>query len=143
MIITICGSQNSEFFIDEMKKAQELLQKKGHEVHVPDSFEKDSLVTEEFYQSSMGREKFLAMKPLWTVAQGKKIENSDAVLIMNHEKKGIKGYIGSNTLMELSIALYLGKKIYFLHPIDDEHPHFEELIGVNSIVLNGDLDKIE
>lgn len=142
MIITICGSQNSEFFIDEMKKAQELLQKKGHEVHVPDSFGKDFLVTEEFYQNSKGREKFLAMKPLWTVAQGKKIENSDAVLIMNHEKNGIKGYIGSNTLMELTIALYFGKKIYFLYPIDEKHPHFEELIGINLVVLNGDLDKL-
>lgn len=113
MIITICGSQNSEFFISEMKKAQEYLQKKGYQVHMPDSFEKENLVTEEVYKNSMGKEKFLSMKPLWTIAHGKKIENSDAVLIMNHEKKGIKGYIGSNTLMELSIALYLKKKDIF------------------------------
>ena len=59
------------------------------------------------------------------------------------KKKGIKGYIGSNTLMEPSIALFLEKKIFFLNPIDDDHPHFEELVGINSVILNGDLDKVE
>ncbi|MFA6047333.1 MAG: hypothetical protein WCV59_02180 [Parcubacteria group bacterium] len=82
------------------------------------------------------------MKPIWTKNQWKKIENSHAVLILNHEKKGIDGYFGSNTLMELLIAFYLGKKIFLLNPIDEKHPHYEELIAFDHIVLDADLDRI-
>jgi len=132
MIITICGSCT---FAENMGKAAEHLKKKGHEVYTP-----DPLVTEEWYQENHGRENFLDMKPVWTKNHMKKIEGSDAVLILNNEKKGIKGYFGSNTLMELSVAFFLQKKIFLLNPIDEDHPHYEELIAVDSVVLHGDLD---
>lgn len=135
MKITICGSQT---FADEMGKAQKYLIQKGVEALAP-----ELLVTEEWYQEKYGREKLLEMKPVWTKEHFKKIENSDAVLIMNHEKKGIKGYFGSNTLIELSVAFYLGKKIFLLNPFGEDHPHYDELMGINSIILNGDLDKIK
>lgn len=45
--------------------------------------------------------------------------------------------------MELSVAYYLSKKIYLLHPISESHPHYEEIIAFNSIVLDGDLNKID
>jgi len=135
MIITICGSCT---FAEEMRKAADQLKKKGHEVFTP-----EPLVTEEWYQENHGRENFLEMKPVWIQNHFKRIQNSDAVLILNHEKKGIKGYFGSNTLMELSVAFFLGKQIFLLHPINEDHPHFEELIGMKSIVLNGDLDSLK
>ena len=135
MIITICGSCT---FAEEMGKAADHLKKKGFEVFTP-----EPLVTEEWYQENHGRENFLEMKPVWTQNHFKRIQNSDAILILNHEKKGIEGYFGSNTLMELSVAFFLNKKIFLLHPINEEHPHFEELIGMKSIVLNGDLDNLE
>lgn len=135
MKITICGSCT---FAEEMGKAQKYLEERGLEVFVP-----DPLVTEEWYQENHGRENFLDMKPVWTQKHFKKIENSDAVLILNHEKKGIKGYFGSNTLMEFTVAYYLGKKIFLLHPIEENHPHFEELIAIDVTVLNGALDEIK
>ncbi|MDD5341732.1 MAG: hypothetical protein PHI73_00105 [Patescibacteria group bacterium] len=134
MIITICGSAT---FAEEMGKAAEHLKKKGHEIYVP-----DPLVTEEWYQKNNGRENLLAMKPVWTKFHFKRIESSDAILIINHEKKGIKGYFGSNTLMELSVAIFLQKKIFLLNPIHEDHPHYEELIAVDSVVLHGNLDNI-
>jgi len=134
MKITICGSCS---FAKEMGRAMEALKKRGFEVFAP-----EPLVTEEQYQGVYGREKFLKMKPVFTTNHFKKIQNSDAVLIFNLEKKGMRGYFGSNTLMELSVAFYLGKKIYFLHPINESHPHYEEVIGLDSINLNGDLSKI-
>ena len=134
MKITICGSFT---FVEEIKKAVDHLKKRGFEV-----FTSEPLVTEERYQENHGRENFLEMKPIWTQNNFKKIQNSDAVLILNLEKKGIKGYFGSNTLMELSVAFFLGKKIFLLYPIGEEHPHFEELIGMKLIVLHGDLDNL-
>jgi nucleoside 2-deoxyribosyltransferase len=143
MKIIICGSQSTGGFIEEMKKASEFLKKKGFEVFTPDCFEKESLVTEDYYKESFGKEKFLRMKPEWTKNHWREIEESDAILIMNHEKNGIKGYIGSNTLMELSVALYLGKKVFLLYPLEEKSPHYEELAGTNSTVINGNLDLIE
>lgn len=135
MRITICGSAT---FIDEMVKAQTYLQNKGFEIFVP-----DPAVTEEWYIEKHGRDEFLKMKPIWTKNHWEKIENSDAVLILNHRKKDIDGYFGSNTLMELSIAYYLGKKIYLLNPISEDHPHYEEIAKLGSEVLNGSLDGIK
>jgi len=135
MKITICGSQT---FCKEMEEAQKYLAKKGFQVFAP-----ELLVTEEWFQENHSREELLRMKPIWTKNHFKKIKNSDVVLILNHEKKGIKGYFGSSTLMELSVAFFLGKKIFLLHPINEKHPHFEELIGMKLIILNGDLDNIK
>jgi hypothetical protein len=135
MKITICGSAT---FAQEMGKTAEELRKKGLEVFTP-----EPLVTEEWYQENYGREKFLEMKPVWSQKHFKRIENSDAVLIMNHKKKGIEGYFGSHTLMELSVAFYLGKRMFLLNPIQEDHPHYEELIRMNFIILDGDLSKVE
>ena len=135
MKITICGSQT---FCKMMKDAQKYLTKKGFQAFAPTLF-----VTEERFQEQHSREELLRMKPIWTKNHFKKIQDSDAVLILNNMKKGIQGYFGSNTLMELSVAFFLDKKIFLLHPIDEKHPHFEELIGMKLTVLNGDLDNIE
>lgn len=135
MKITICGSQS---FVNHMAEAQTYLTNKGFEIFVP-----EPLVTEDSYKEKYGKEELFRMKPIWTKKHWKKIENSDAVLILNKEKKGIKGYFGSNTLMELSVAYYLGKKIYLFDPILENHPHFEEVIGLEAIILNGNLNKIK
>ena len=134
MIITICGSCT---FAEDMGRAAEYLRKNGHEVYTP-----DPLVTEEWYQENHGREDFLAMKPVWTKNHFKRIEKSDAVLILNNDKKGIEGYFGSNTLMELSVAFFLGKRVFLFNPIFENHPHYEELIAMDSTVLYGNLDSV-
>jgi hypothetical protein len=134
MVITICDSCT---FAQKMGEAADQLKKLGHKVFTP-----EPLVTEEWYRQNHGRDKLLEMKPIWTQNHFKKIQISDAILILNHEKKGIKGYFGSNTLMELSVAFFTGKKIFLLHPIDESHPHFEELAGLETIVLNGSLENI-
>lgn len=85
----------------------------------------------------------MEMKPVWTKKHFEKIKNSDAVLIMNHEKKGIKGYFGPNTLMELSVAFFLNKKIFLMYPIAENHPLYEEIIAIEAEVLDGDLSKIK
>src|SRR3989344_6762871 len=38
-----------------------------------------------------------------------KVEWCEAVVVVNHEKGGVEGYIGGNTLMEMALAFYLKK----------------------------------
>ena len=128
MIITICGSAT---FAEEMGKAADVLRDKGLEVFTP-----DPLVTEEWYQENYTREKLLEMKPVWTKEHFARIKKSNAILILNHEKRGIQGYFGSNTLMELSVAFFLDKKIFLLNPITEDHPHFEEVIAMKITILS-------
>jgi hypothetical protein len=135
MKITICGSVT---FLNEMAKVKDDLVRQGFEVLTPQPFvSEDSMVKEN------GMEYLLDIKPKLTRNHWKRIEGSDAVLIVNPEKKGIKGYFGSNTVMELSVALYLNKKLFFLNSFSEDHPHYEELARFDGIFLDGDLSKIK
>ncbi len=70
-----------------------------------------------------------------------KVAWSDAILVANHDKKGIMGYVGPNTLMEMGLAFYLNKPIYLLNPIPDV-PWREEILGMKPVVLEGDLQRL-
>ena len=71
-----------------------------------------------------------------------KIEWANAILVTNYEKNNIANYIGPNTLMEMGLAFYLKKPIYLLNPIPD-CPWKEEILGVEPVVINGDLGFIK
>ncbi len=72
----------------------------------------------------------------------RKIAQSDAILVINYEKNGIKGYIGGNTLMEMGVAFYLRKPIYILNPIDEKNILKEEIYGMLPVFLDGELKNI-
>jgi len=73
----------------------------------------------------------------------KKVLKSDAILVTNYEKDGIQGNIGGNTLIEMSIAFVNKKPIFVLNPIDEDLGIKEEVYGLESIFINGDLNLIE
>jgi hypothetical protein len=70
-----------------------------------------------------------------------KVEESDAILVVNPDKNDIAGYIGANTLIEMGLAYYLRKKIFLLNDIP-EISYKEEILGVKPQVIHGDFDKI-
>ena len=72
----------------------------------------------------------------------KEIARGDSILVINNEKKGIRGYIGANVLMEIGLAFYLGKKIFIWNTIEDDAPHKEELLAFNVAFINQDLSKV-
>lgn len=72
----------------------------------------------------------------------KKITQCDAILVINNEKNGIKGYIGANVLMEIALAFYFKKKIYIWNPIPEDAPYKEELLAFDVTVINQKLNKI-
>lgn len=147
MKITICGSIA---YIENMNTCREDLEKDGHIVYIP-SFvaldkENNPIQQEEFYKlrksgvmelSWFEREKSRAIEEHF-----QKIEMADAILVANYSKNGIEGYIGGNTLIEIGLAFYLKKKIYFLFPIP-EMSYKEELIGMKPTIINNELSLIK
>lgn len=78
-----------------------------------------------------------AIREFWKLMQG-----SDAILVANFDKHGIKNYIGGNTLMEIGFAHVLNQKVFLLNPIPDIPYYKTEIEAVRPIILAGDLAKI-
>jgi hypothetical protein len=70
------------------------------------------------------------------------ITKGDIVLVVNDEKHGVPGYIGSNVLMEMGLGFYLNKPIYVMNTVGKDSSNYEEIVGMGSIIINGDLSKI-
>jgi hypothetical protein len=64
------------------------------------------------------------------------------VLVLNYEKKGVPGYIGGNTFLEMGFAYVLDKPIYLLHPIP-QMGYTDEIEAMQPVVLDGDLKGLE
>jgi len=146
MKITICGSIA---FYDEMLDIKNKLENLGHEVKLPPievpGKNGELISVAEYYRIR----KEAKADETWVWERKKeaiqihfdKINWCDAILIPNYDKKNIAGYIGGNTLMEMGLAFHLGKKIYLLNPIPDV-AWKEEIVGMQPIVINGDLARI-
>lgn len=145
MKITLCGSIS---FAQEIMKIKEKLLEMGHEVLIPQSIIDFSLKNQDDAQKlKADRKKYLSeIKPYYTKNHFKLVKESDAILVVNVEKNGVKNYIGGATFAEIMVAFYLEKKIFFLNPIPtDEKFSFvlDELEAVNPIILNGNLGLIK
>ncbi len=127
MKITICGSIA---FHDEMIEAKEKLESLGHEVKIPQIPEGNDA----WIESPMEKEEAIR-------THFDKVAWSEAILVLNHDKKGVEGYVGANTLIEMGLALYLGKKIYLLNPIPDIS-YKEEIFGMKPEVVHGNFELI-
>jgi diphthamide synthase subunit DPH2 len=73
----------------------------------------------------------------------KEIEDGDIILLINDDKQGKPNYVGPNGLIELGLAFYLKKPIYVLNPVPKTALYYEEIMGMNSTILKGDLSKIK
>ena len=73
----------------------------------------------------------------------KHILESDAILIVNNEKNGIKNYIGGNVLVEMGQAFVNKKQIFFLNGMPAGLPYMDEIEAMDPICLNGDLNNIK
>lgn len=132
MKIVVCGSMK---LANEMKEAKATLEAMGHEVVLPPDIDHcianpDLNEEVEFcIEHDVIREHF------------KLIADADAVLTLNYTRKGISGYVGSNTLMDMGIAHYLNKKVFLLYPIPDLDCATELRI-MQPVILDGDMKKV-
>jgi len=79
-----------------------------------------------------------AIRVFWKAMQG-----SDAVLVLNYDKNGIKNYIGGNTLMEIGFAHVLDQKIFLINPIPEIPYYKSEIEAMKPIIINEDLSLIK
>ena len=143
-------------FYEEMKSIQDELQSLGHEVQipqlaleVPEEFGGGRQVYfGEYIEKNGGMDAFAPGHEIWDLKEGairdhyEKIDWSDAILVVNHDKRGVEGYVGGNTLIEMGAAFYSKKPIYILNPVSSQLSYKQEILGMKPIVLAGDLSKI-
>lgn len=144
MRIVICGSMA---FASKMKSAKNRLAKDGHEVLVPEFIDKFIKVKELEMQAKASKrgtegaklkKKHDLIRKHW-----EKIQKSDAILVLNYTKNKVKNYVGGNSFLEMGFAYVLGKRIYLLNPVPEQKFIKEEILAMESTVLNGNLSKIK
>lgn len=141
-VVTICASVN--FYREVLEFRDELLKQK-FEVLIPlgaEEMEKSGDFDVDNNKSWFNKTEDYRKKTNYMRRHFDKIEKSDVLLVVNNEKHGVKNYIGGNVLMEMALAFHQKKPIYLLNEIPDESPFLEEIIGLEPIVLKGDLTKI-
>jgi len=135
MTITICGSIK---FFDDMVKIQKDLEARGHTVLMP--VKADGVD----YWAEDNTSRVQAKKTLELINEHfNKIEDSDAILVVNITKKDIENYVGANTFLEIGFAHYRDKKIFFLNPVPDQPYIIDEIQTIDPIVIDGNIDNIK
>ncbi len=124
--ITLCSSMQFKTEIILVKKQLEAL---GHTVLTPELSEK----SEEYVLLSPDEQK--NAKRAFIQNHFNRIAAADAILVLNYKKKGVDGYIGSNTLMEIGVACYLGKEIYLIQTPGEQGCR-EEVLAVMTGVFS-------
>ena len=132
MKIAICSSIS---MYKEILRVEKELENKGHTVDVPEGIKNSTLVGRESVSEKTNHKiKHDLIRKYYEV-----IKKNDAILVVNIEKNGIKGYIGGNTFLEMGFAFILNKKIYCLYQLP-ELSYSSEIIEMQPIILNGNLD---
>ena len=136
MKVFIICSKHHYHKVEEIKKE---LEKQGHDVTLPNSFEDPTFELRLFEKDKKAHSDWVAKA--WDESEDK-IKTNDAVLVLNLEKNNQKNYIGGATYTEIFMAYRNNKKIFLLNPVP-ENPIFNmELSGMQPTILNGDLTKI-
>ena len=136
MKVVICGSMSAS---KEMVRVKEMLSNLGHNVVLPDfteDYAQMNSLEEVLSESTRNKVEHDLIKGYYN-----KIKDSEAILVVNKEKKGVKGYVGGNSFLEIGFAFVLNKKIFLLNEIPDMN-YKDEIEAMSPIVLNGDLKKI-
>jgi nucleoside 2-deoxyribosyltransferase len=126
-------------FAKEMLAADAVLSKFGHEAFLPHS-------TTEYVQGALKKvdsESFKRKIERNLIEDHYKlIQKSDAVLVLNYDKRSVSNYIGGSGFLEMGFAYILKKKIFLLNPIPDMEFIKAEIEAMQPIVLYGDLSLV-
>lgn len=133
MKLVVCGSMSSEASIAALCEAGRVLEDAGYSVAMP-------VAQEGTYDyNAMTDEQAANNKAFYIWEHFRKIEQGDALVVINGPKKGLDGYVGSNTLMEMTVAHYLKKPIFMLNKPVVGVPCREEVLGMKPVILDGNL----
>ncbi len=140
MKIVVVGSIS---FIEKMRVAAKQLESAGHKVTLPPSATLNQ--TKDYWDEVKSKkpEEFIKVGRERNKKYFKEIKSADAILVMNLTKKGIDGYIGANTLMELGVAFEHNKKIFLYNAPSKDFFAAEELSYMDAVVIGADVKKIK
>lgn len=142
-IITICASASHYNNVLGIEKELKKLSFKTKIPQTAKTMQRTNNFNVSTYKTWYKNKKDYSKKTKLILAHFKKILNSDAILIVNMDKNGIRGYIGGNTLMEMAIAFHYKKPIFIYNDISEDLQIKEEIYGVNPKFIKGDLNKIK
>lgn len=140
MKIQIIGSMK---FTKEMVELQQDLQQLGHEANVP--IGADEHLRNTVLINNLAEDLKFCIKNDIMRRNFHEVASADAVLVVNHRRNNIDGFIGISALMEMGIAYFLNKKIFLLNdfPSFEEHRGAQEVAIMQPTLLKGDLKKIK
>lgn len=121
-------------FDPEMTDIKQQLEARGYEVDKP------NIVEGHRYGDSLDENAHL--KRGFIDEHFAKIDTSDAILVVNHEKNGVENYIGGNTLMEITYAYAHGLEVFLLNPVPDVS-YGDEIRGIHPVLLEGDIANVD
>ena len=142
-IITICSSAS---FYKDVLDITDQLKKSGYIVKIPKialTMRKNNDFNVDHYKTWFKDKNAFKIKKSLMDAHFKKVTEADAILVVNEEKKGLRGYIGGNVLMEMTLAYYHKKPIFIWDMTDKKSSLYEEIIGINPIFINKNLNNIK
>jgi hypothetical protein len=129
----------SKYNFDKIPPIREKLEQAGHVITVPSGFADPF---KELEMQKLEKEEYLEFKDRMLKEQGKRVEANDAILVLNFDKNGQANYIGGATFLEVFKAWDLGKKIFFFNDLPNGILH-DELVGMNPLVIKGDLSLVK
>ena len=124
---------------DRVLPIREELEKSGHIITPPNSF--DDPMQEERIKSE-DKKYHIKWKGDMLRLQNQKVEENDAILVLNYKKNDTENYIGGSVLLEMFKAWELNKKIFMMNPVP-ENMLKDEIEGLNPTIINGDLSLIK
>lgn len=139
--ITICSSAS---FYKQVLDLERQLKQLDFKVLIPitaKKMQKTGNFNVDYYKSWYKDPKSYSKKAKLMKLHFNKVIKGDAILVVNLEKNGKKGYIGPNALMEMAFAFYHKKPIFIYNEIS-ETPFEEEILGMSPIFINQKLIRI-
>ena len=129
--VVICGSMAFYYEMEEIKKS---LEANGVPAIIPKE--------EDVSVQKLDADGFVAFKRKVSMQYLSKIRENTTfgVLIINNKKNGKENYIGTNTLVEISMAFCWGRPIFLYN--DLYAPMRDELEAWNAICLQRDISKL-
>jgi hypothetical protein len=128
-------------FYKEMRKVKTFLKELGIQAILPDGIEEE-IPIEARDDVSFDDLVLAKIEQDFIMKHFKNIKKSDAILVLNYERKKISGYIGGNTFLEIGLAFWLNKKIFLLNPVPNMD-YSAEIRAMLPIVTYGDLTRIQ
>ena len=142
MKLAVCSSAA---FYENLFPIKDELEGRGHTVLLPEvahTMQKEGNYNDRHYKTWYDNPDDFTKKAELMQKHLDCIDTSDAIVVINHEKNGVSGYIGGNVLLEIFYAWLNKKPIFILNPVEKTLPLYEEVLGMSPIFLDDDLSKI-